>query len=308
MNPGRLHIFEYILAVAAMAIFGGTFSATKIALRGLHPAELAFVRFALATLFLAPACLRQARAMAVPSRGLQVNLAVVGFFGVSLVFLMENTALSRINASVASVIVASMPAFLAVIAVPFLGERFTAAKAGAIVLATLGIVLVSYNGDLGILERRGELFGVVLMTAVAVTEAFVSVVSKRTLRRVAPLTFTFYTNLYGTIGLLPFALRQMLASDGPRRLDGGVFASVLYLALGASVFGYYVYYHVLSRIEASLTAFFLYLIPVFGTAAGVVIFGERITPWFLAGSLMIVGGVASVQRRRIEPKPPVAPI
>lgn len=308
MNPGRLHIFEYILVVAAMAVFGGTFSATKIALRGLGPAELAFVRFALATLLLAPVCLRQDRRAAVPPLRLQRNLAVVGLFGVSLAFLMENTALTRVNASVASVIVASMPAFLAVIAVPLLRERFTSAKAGGLVLATAGILLVAYNGDPNILARRSELFGVFLMAMVAVTEAFVSVVSKKTLRKVVPLTFTFYTSLYGTIGLLPFALRQTLTREGPRTLDGSVLFAVLYLALGASVFGYYVYYHVMSRIEASLAAFFLYLIPVFGTAAGVAMFGERITPWFLAGGLMIVGGVALVQRRRAAPKPTVAPI
>ncbi len=296
MNGNRLRPIEIVLAVAAMAVFGGTFAVAKIALRGLRPAELACIRFALAAAVLAPLHYRSQPASARPDRSTRRRLFFIALLAVTFAYMLENTALQHVNASVAGFIVTSMPAFLAVIAVPFLGERFTRNKGIALILTTAGIASISYNGDPEILRRRAEWIGILLMVSVAVVEAFSAILIKKVLGKISPLSLTFWLSFYGAIGLLPLAIRETVASAGPRPIGPSVVAAVLYLALGASLFAFHAYYTILAKMEASRAAFFLYLIPLFATAAGVLFFGERITIWFVAGSLLILGGVALVQR------------
>ena len=71
---------------------------------------------------------------------------------------------------------------------------------------------------------------------------------------------------------------------------------MLFLGIGASGLGYLFWYGALERIEASRVAAFLYLEPLVTLAAAVVLLGESVTLEAVAGGLLLLAGVAVVQR------------
>jgi drug/metabolite transporter (DMT)-like permease len=63
---------------------------------------------------------------------------------------------------------------------------------------------------------------------------------------------------------------------------------VLYLAVGTSILGYLLWYHVLSRIEASKVAVFANAQPVIVTILSLVFLDYTITPAFVTGSIVTI--------------------
>ena len=77
-----------------------------------------------------------------------------------------------------------------------------------------------------------------------------------------------------------------------------VSAVLLYLAVLGSAVTFTVYYWLLARVAATRVALVSYLIPIVAVAVGAVLFDEPLRPRLLAGSALILAGVAIVTRRR----------
>ena len=78
--------------------FGGTFVATKVALRGFEPLLIAFVRFAVAGAILWLVWRRRGEREAVTRRELG-RLAVLGFVSLTVYFTFENIGIAHTSAA-----------------------------------------------------------------------------------------------------------------------------------------------------------------------------------------------------------------
>jgi drug/metabolite transporter (DMT)-like permease len=74
--------------------------------------------------------------------------------------------------------------------------------------------------------------------------------------------------------------------------------ALVYLAVLGSAVTFTVYYWLLARVTATRLALTSYLIPIVAVAVGALLFGEPLRPRLLAGSALILAGVAIVGRRR----------
>jgi drug/metabolite transporter (DMT)-like permease len=79
-------------------------------------------------------------------------------------------------------------------------------------------------------------------------------------------------------------------------LSGAGLAAVLYLGIGASGLGYLFWYGALERVETSRVAAFLYLEPLVTLIAAMALLHEPVGLATVAGGLMVLAGVALVQR------------
>jgi len=70
---------------------------------------------------------------------------------------------------------------------------------------------------------------------------------------------------------------------------------LLYLSLGTSIFAYFLWYHALSRIEASKVSIFSNLQPVLTTVLAYVLLDQTISLHFLIGGGIILTGVVLAQ-------------
>ena len=79
-------------------------------------------------------------------------------------------------------------------------------------------------------------------------------------------------------------------------LSGAGLAAVLFLGIGASGLGYLFWYGALERVETSRVAAFLYLEPLVTLVAAMALLHEPVGVATLAGGLLVLAGVALVQR------------
>ncbi|MPN40008.1 hypothetical protein SDC9_187543 [bioreactor metagenome] len=111
-----------------------------------------------------------------------------------------------------------------------------------------------------------------------------------------------YIHICGTVMLLPFAFFPSPFVSVPLIQQLGqvslqTIAVTIYLAAFCSVYGYYMWYTGVDKVGAVRTSVFNYFNPVFAVITGVVLLGETLTMYVLAGGVMVIGGVYLTNRR-----------
>src|SRR5690606_15196780 len=162
--------------------------------------EIAFWRAALAgCLFIAHAAVtRELRLL--HARDL-VAFAAFALVGVTLFYSALNLAIDAGGVSLAVVLLYTAPAFVAVLAAIFLGERLTLVKVGLVGLSILGVALVSNSGGEGVTTSwQAVTWGLTAGASYSTYYLF----GKWALRRYTPVSIFAYVMPLGAVGLVPF--------------------------------------------------------------------------------------------------------
>jgi len=134
----------HLLAFMTIIIWGMTFISTKVLLVDFTPMEILFFRFLIGFLVL---CLIYSRPLRTSSFREELLFMGAGLCGVTLYFLLENTALIYTLASNVGIIVTIAPFFTALFAHFFLeGERLNVGFMIGFVIALAGIIAIGLNG------------------------------------------------------------------------------------------------------------------------------------------------------------------
>lgn len=282
-----------MIGLVLINVFWGASSiATKETLLQLSAVEIVTVRFAiaLAAVFLiALAFDREALRVSASDVPLLVFLSVAG---VSLQFILQVTALVYTTATNFSLLFNLSAFFIMIFGVMFLGERLEKKHLAGAGIAFAGVALIVSGGGFGISAAHlpGDLMGL----ASAVLFGVYSTVAKQAAGRLRPLTLLVYTFFFGVLGLLPayvFATpRTPLTSLSPLS-----WASLLFLALCCSVVAFLVYNHGIGRLRASQAAITIYVTPLAGVTLAVLLLGEALTVFTLAGAALIMAGLYATQ-------------
>jgi len=140
-------------------------------------------------------------------------------------------------------------------------------------------------------QTRGDL----MILASTLNWAFYTVLGHSLLRRLGPARATTGALFFGWLMIVPFFVYAAGWREYPR-LTGAGWAAVLFLGIACSGLGYLFWYGALEHIEASRVAAFLYLEPLVTLAAAVAVLGESVSFTTAAGGLLVLAGVALVQR------------
>jgi drug/metabolite transporter (DMT)-like permease len=278
------------------AIFwGGTFIAGRQVAQDLGPFSIAFLRFAMASILLLS--LTRIKEGGLPwvslgQLGLVVLLGLTGVFSYNALFFK---GLSLIEASRASLIVATCPAFIAIASVLLLRERLALIQAIGIPLSILGAGVVIAKGDLRQIVAGGVGPGELCILGCVLNWAAYSLLGKVALRRLSPLVSVSYSSLAGAIALAFPALYEGLTRAVPRAslLD---WTSIAYLAVCGTVVGFVWFYEGVRLIGATRAALFINFVPISAMILAFLMLREPIT-WSLAvGALLVLSGVYLTNR------------
>jgi drug/metabolite transporter (DMT)-like permease len=219
---------------------------------------------------------------------------MTGVFAYNIFFFL---GMKTIDAGRASLIVASNPVFIALLASIFFRERLDAGKglgiafclAGAAIVISRGDPLSLMRGDLG----RGGLY---VLGCVASWVAY-SLIGKVILKDLSPLAAVTYSCIIGGAALLPPALLENMTG-----LIGGYYLrdwiGILYLGFFGTVLGFFWYYEGIQTIGPSRAAVFINFVPVSGVFLGWLLLGETVNLSLLTGASLVLGGVYLTNRRR----------
>src|SRR5215213_1118173 len=186
-------------AVLAAIVFGGSaYAAIGAALAHYSPGPLALLRMLVASAALAVYAV--VRGMRMPEVRDLPAAVLAGLFAFALYNVALNYGQVTASAGAASLIVASIPIFTAVLAAAFLRERLDALGWLGIAVGFLGVALISVGEGGGFGVNAGALL--VLLAAVSASVYFAF--QKPYLQKYGSLAFTAYAVWAGALLLLPF--------------------------------------------------------------------------------------------------------
>lgn len=298
-------------ATFAVVVWGGTFIATKVALREISPASVVWLRFAIGVvvLGLAVALRRQFR---LPTWKELAYFILLGFIGITLHQWLQSTGLVTSQASTTAWIVATIPVFMALLGWLFLKERLSRLQIGGIALAALGVLLVVSQGNLrGMFNGGFGQPGDFLILVSAPNWAVFSILSRKGLQRYPAAWMMFYVMLTGwlvsTLPWLAEAGRQVqggaveevwqAAWDAYSLLSWQGWLAIAILGVFASGLAYIAWYDALKAISAARVGVLLYIEPLVAVVVAGLVLGEPLRLAALAGGAIILLGVWLVQRK-----------
>jgi len=285
--------FALLALTTAGVLWGTTVPMTKVALGWLGPGWLAVVRFAIAALLLAIPARRQLRAALTP--------AILGWgaAGFGVVLVVQNAGVARTSVSHGSLLNASIPILVAIIAAVSGKSRIGALSWTGFALATAGVIVVA-SGDGGSATLTGD--GLVL-ASVGLCAAFVAA-QPRLLAGRDPMAVTAVQFAAGGLIALPFAIGFDTPLAAPTSL--GPVLAVAGLIVGGTLLPFTLLAYGQARVAPEVAGAFLNLEPLVGALAGFALFGDPAGIVQVLGALAVLGGIGLTAapllpiRRRIQ--------
>jgi drug/metabolite transporter (DMT)-like permease len=288
----------YVALVAMTVAFGGTFVATKVALRGFEPLLIALVRFTVAGAILWLAWRRRGEREAVSRRELG-RLALLGFVSLTVYFTFENVGIAHTSASSAAILIATIPIFVLVLNAVTVREHTAAGQWLGVALSFAGVLALVAFGARGAGDTT--LGGDLLVLAASLAGAVYTVMARRLLVTRSALFVTTFQTLFGALFMAPLAALEA-AFVGVRTPTAAAVSAVLYLALLGSIVAYLLLNYGLRFVPAGRASAFTNIVPVIAVGAAFVVLGERFTAGQALAAVVVVAGVFLANRAgRVAP-------
>jgi len=279
----------YLALAASMAIVGGYVGFSKALVIVFPVFLLAGLRFAIAAVAMAPWLRRPPTEAVLDARSRRL-LFLESFFGNFLFSIFMLYGMRQSSALAAGVIMAAMPAVVALLSWLLLGERIGARIAAAIACAIAGIGLVALARDAEGELASGSLAGSALLLAAVTCEALYVVIGKKLTASLGPKRISALINLWGLVLVAPLALWQ-LVDFSPRYIDWSYWALLFVYAIAASVVTVWLWMTGMRHVPAASAGIFTVFLPVSAAAVGVAFYGERFTAMQVAAFALALGGV-----------------
>ena len=226
----------------------------------------------------------------------ELAFAGAGLFGIVLYFMLENTALTMTYASNVGIIVACAPFFVAVI----VGIFFKNEKPGVnffvgFVIAIIGIAMISMNGAKSLhLNPKGDMLAFTAMISWGFYSAIIKKIGEWDYPTAAVTRRIYF---YGMLFLIPVLRWQGVSWDVTVFKKPEIILNFLFLGVGASALGFFLWNLSTKWIGAIKTSVYIYVSPVVTVVLSVVILHEKMTVVSVAGAILILLGLIVSQKK-----------
>ena len=280
-----------LMLTAASVIWGVLFPASKAALAVLAPMELLFIRLVIgaACLFLIGLGIHTSFRLRRHDLLLVIFLSLSGYLA-AIWGQFYGTQLTTAQLSV--VVMSTVPVFMVLLAKIVLKERIGFRKWLAVLIATIGTIIIIGVGDMGV----NQLFGGIVLIFAVIMEATMLVLVKKVPTTYSMLAISMYCMLISAIALAPFELSHVPAVFAAMASDSTLLSCVLFIGIVATGGAYYLWNKGMTYSQASTSSIYLFIQPVVGTLLGWVWLGETIGMPFLIGTALILGGAALIAK------------
>ena len=279
MPPSHL-----LLALAVVFVWGTNFVVIRWGLDGLPPFLFATLRFALSAL---PWLLFIPRPTA-PWRKLAAFGVLLGVGQFGLLFLAIQ---GRISPGLASLVVQIQVFFTIGMSLVLMRERVRGFQVMGLLLALAGLAVIAAH-----LDATVTLVGLMLVIGAAFFWACANLVVKS----LGPVNMLHFMVWSSAFAVPPLLLISVLTEGVPaitaalQGADAVVWGSVLWQALGNTLFGYGVWNWLLARHPAATVTPLALLVPVFGMGASALSLGEALPGWKLGAGALVLSGLAVI--------------
>ncbi|WP_300164845.1 DMT family transporter [Solidesulfovibrio sp.] len=275
----------------AMLLVGSSVAAGRILTAALPIHFASLVRFALASLVLAPLVIaREGRLPRLSRRGLAVvcGQALCGSFLFTVCLL---AGLRLTGAAEAGVAAAATPAAVTLLGWLFFRER-PSGRAVAGILATMaGIALLTAAPARA--DTPSPVLGNALVLCAVAFEAVFLLLRRALTEPLSPLGAAFWVSAAGTGFFLAPGLWQAGSLD-PAALTPGVVAAVVHYALGVTIAAYVLWFYGVVRVDAATAGVVTGVMPVSALFFAALVCGESVGWREMVGCATVLAGIVGL--------------
>jgi drug/metabolite transporter (DMT)-like permease len=246
-------------------------------------------RFAVSSLFLIPLVLYQREWKKIP-REVIAPLILMSLTGVFAFNSVLYTGLHYTTAINATLVNSTTPITTACLAWLIIAEKMTWKRILGIVLSLTGIGWIVSHGSLETLYALSFNPGDIIVFFATTLWGFYSVMAKRMMRQMSPLTLTAITTWIGTLFLLPAAAIEL--SRSPADLfRQEVLLAFLYLGVFPSFVAFLIWNRSILLFGPSRATLVYNTLPMFAVFLSVIFLGETLMPYQIVGGVVVIAGV-----------------
>jgi drug/metabolite transporter (DMT)-like permease len=287
----------WLLFAAVSLLWGVPYLFIKVAVAEVPPVTVVFARVALAAALLGPVAARRGALRGL--RGRLPQLALLALLEITIPFLLISMGEQRITSSLAGLLIASMPLFVALLALRFdPAERVTGARLLGLLVGIAGVAAllgIDLGGDLS------QVAGGAMVLLATLCYATSTLLVKRAFSDVPMLGVVTVATAISALLLAPFALALT-----PARLPSlNVALALVGLGVLCTAAGLLAYFALIVEAGPSRAAVITYMNPAVAVALGVAVLGEPLTGAILAGFALIIAG-SWLSTRPPAPRPATA--
>jgi len=289
----------YACLASSMALVGSYVALSKPLVAVLPVFLLAWLRFGIGAIAMLPWLRKPAdeAPMTAATRRLVFLESLLGNFLFSICMLHGVSMTSAVSAGV---IMAAIPAVVALMSWAFLGERIGRRVWGAIACAALGIGLLALSNSEHSTQASGALaassgprtvwLGNALVFGAVLCEASYAVIGKKLTGVLGPKRISALINLWGFALMTPMGLWLALGFEFAA-VHTGTWLLLVFYALAASVWTVWLWMTGLSVVPAARSGVFTAMLPVSAALVGVLILGESLGGLQLLAVALALAGV-----------------
>jgi len=282
------NVTAYAGLVVLSVIWGMAFVAIKATVTELSPINLALMRWLIAAIPFAALLPLIGRPKAKFQRRDLPRLLVVALANVAGYHLSLNYAETMLSAGLSALLIAFGPIFIVILSYFLLREKAGRRIFYGLALATAGAVVLSFGSISA--NDFSSFAGISEALVTALCYALFAVLGKPLVQKYGSAPTTILAGLVGTAMMTPLLSWSFV--DQAASLSFYGWLSVLYLGLLSTVFGYLLFYTMVSRGAVSRLSIQLYLIPVVSVIGGASLLAEQVTPAVIVGGGMMLAAVA----------------
>ncbi len=305
--PNRL--IAYLFLALSMSLVGSYVALSKPMVVAFPVLLLAWLRFGIGGLAVLH-WLKKPAAEAPLTWNIKKLIFLESFLGNFLFTLCMLYGVSLTSATSAGVIMAAIPAVVALLSWFFLGERIGLRVWAAIACAAFGIGLFALSkselpaqigrGLEADLAYRNGLWGNLLVFAAVLCEASYAVIGKKLTGALTPKRITSLINLWGFLLMTPMGIYAALRFDFGS-VTPGIWLLLIFYALAASVWTVWLWMTGLKTVPAARAGVFTVMLPISAALVGVLFLGERLHGLqLLAFAIALLGLVLATVPGRLK--------
>jgi drug/metabolite transporter (DMT)-like permease len=301
----------YLLLGMSMSLVGIYVALTKPLVLVFPVFLLGWIRFGIAGLAMWP-WLKKPADEAPMTRNTRQLVFLESFLGNFLFSICMLYGVSMTSAVSAGIIMAAIPAVVALLSWGFLREKIGLRVWGAIACSAFGIALFSLSksehtaGSGSTLNHHQAWLGNLLVFGAVICEAAYAVIGKKLIGTLSPKRISALINLWGFVLMTPLGFYLALSFEFSA-VAPAIWLLMVFYALAASVGTVWLWMTGLKTIPAAKAGVFTVMLPISAALVGVLFMDERLSEvQFLAFGIALLGVVLATLPQ--SSKPATAPV
>ena len=280
----------YVKLFVTAIFWGGTFIAGRVVAKGVGPFSAAFLRFAIASIFLVAVTYKVEKRLPPVRKGQVIPLILLGMTGVFSYNVFFFKGLKIIHAGRASVIIASNPVFIALFASYLFKEKLNLIKFAGIVISVTGAIIVIARGNPIEIMKGNVGIGEFYVFCCVMSWVAYSLIGKAVMKDFSALVSVSYSSVVGAVCLsIPAYLEGIVPHFS--HYTAMEWFGIFYLGFFGTVLGFVWYYEGIRTIGATEASQFINFVPISAVLLAFFLLAEPITSSLVIGTLMVCAGV-----------------